>query len=154
MSDVVRMRVKGMTCAHCETSVATALKDAGARDVKVDYRMAEAVFAAPAATDLAPFQEALSRAGYRAGSAEVVEGEASPRPVETSPVNMAPESRLGTLAMVALPVLCCGLPLLVIALLTTGAGAWLAGHGLLLAIPAVSLATAGLVVWRRVRRTS
>ena len=143
-----------MTCAHCETSVATALKDAGARDVKVDYRMAEAIFAAPAATDLAPFQEAISRAGYRAGSAEVVEGEASPHPVETSPVTTAPESRLGTLPMVALPVLCCGLSLLVIALLATGAGTWLAGHGLLLAIPAVGLATAGLVVWWRVRRTS
>src|SRR5712692_1392557 len=99
MSDVVRMRVKRMTCAHCETSVATALKDAGARDVKVDYRSAEAIFTA-AATDLAPFQEALSRAGYRAGSAEVVEGEASPHPGETSPVTTGPESRLGTLAMV------------------------------------------------------
>src|SRR6266852_4001875 len=152
MSDVVRMRVKGMTCAHCETTVATVLKDVGARDVDVDFRRAEATFKAPAGTDLAPYQEALSRAGYRAGSAEVVEGEASPRPVETSPVNMAPESRLGTLAMVALPVLCCGLPVLAAAA-SLGSAAWLAAHGLLLAMPVAVLATA-LLVRRRARRTT
>lgn len=47
---------------------------------------------------------------------------------------------LGTVALVALPVICCGLPLLVVALLATGAGAWLAANGSLLAIAAVVLA--------------
>ncbi len=60
-------------------------------------------------------------------------------------------SWLGTLALVALPVLCCGLPLLALALVATGAGAWLAAHGSLLAIPAVVLA-AGLRIARYARR--
>ena len=153
MSDVVRMHIKGMTCAHCETSVATALKDAGARDVEVDYRRAEAIFIAPAANDLASYQEAVSRAGYRAGSTEVVEREVSPHQAESHPVTGGHEGWLGTAALVALPVLCCGVPLLVAALVATGAGAWLAGHGSLLAIPAVVLAAA-LLVWRRTRRAS
>lgn len=49
---------------------------------------------------------------------------------------------VGTVALVALPVICCGLPLLVAGLLATGAGAWLATNGSLLAIPAVVLAAA------------
>ena len=153
MNDVVRMRVKGMTCAHCETSVATALKHAGARDVKVDYRLAEAIFTAPVASDLGPYQEAVSRAGYRAGSAELVKGEASAHQAESHPGTAEHEGWLGTLALVALPALCCGVPLLAAALVASGAGAWLAAHGSLLAIPAVVLAAA-LLVWRRTRKAS
>lgn len=59
---------------------------------------------------------------------------------------------LGTLALVAVPVVCCGLPLLVAGLIATGAGAWLAVHGYLLAIPAVALA-AGLLAARYIRGT-
>ena len=59
---------------------------------------------------------------------------------------------LGTLALVAVPVVCCGLPLLVAALIATGAGAWLAVHGYLLAIPSVALAAA-LLAARYVRGT-
>lgn len=141
-----------MTCAHCETSVATALKDAGARDVKVDHRRAEATFLAPEAIDLATYQAAVSRAGYGAGSAVVSEGAASPPQAESRPVSAHHDGWLGTAALVALPALCCGLPLLAAALVASGAGAWLATHGSLLAIPAVVLALA-LLVWRRARRT-
>jgi len=57
---------------------------------------------------------------------------------------------VGTVALVALPVICCGLPLLVAGLVATGAGAWLATNGSLLAIPAVVLA-AGLLWVRNLR---
>lgn len=153
MGDVVRMRVKGMTCVHCETSVAAALEDAGARDVNVDHRSAEAVFTAASPTDLAPYEEAIARAGYRAGSAEVGDSEVSPRRVEARPRTIEPEGWLGMLALAALPILCCGLPLLAVALVATGAGAWLAAHGSLLAIPAVVVAAA-LLVSRQRRRPS
>lgn len=56
----------------------------------------------------------------------------------------------GSLALVALPAICCGLPLLVVALLATGAGAWLAANGSLLAIAAMVLAV-GLLSARYVR---
>lgn len=53
---------------------------------------------------------------------------------------------VGTAVLIALPVICCGLPLLVVALLATGAGAWLTANGSLLAVPAVVLAAALLSV--------
>ncbi len=51
--------------------------------------------------------------------------------------------------LVVLPVLCCGLPLLVAALVATGAGTWLAAHGYMVAAPVLGLATAFLV-WKAV----
>lgn len=57
---------------------------------------------------------------------------------------------VGTAVLIALPVICCGLPLLVVALLATGAGAWLAANGSLLAIPAAVVA-AGLLAVRYLR---
>lgn len=150
MSELVRMHIKGMTCAHCEASVATALEAVGAREVKVDHRRAEAVFAAPAATDVTSYREAVSGAGYRAVSEELLSSEAQPVPVQRRPSG-GEMGWIGGLALVALPVLCCGLPLLAIALIATGAGGWLFAHGSLLAVPALGLAV-GLLVWRSARR--
>ena len=152
MSDLVRIHIKGMTCAHCETSVASALEEAGASEVQVDHRRAQAVFTVPMADDLAPYRKALSRAGYQSTAEEVLPAEPHPVPVEAGPAQ-GRESWIGTLALFALPALCCGLPLLIIALISTGAGAWLFTHGSLLAVPALGLA-AGLLVWRGTKRRS
>src|SRR5262249_40513897 len=40
-----RMRIDGMTCAHCERTVEDALGAAGARDARADFRRGEARFA-------------------------------------------------------------------------------------------------------------
>lgn len=138
MSELVRMRIEGMTCATCEASVAGELEKVGARDVHVDHRRSEAVFTAPTASDLGPFRDAVSRAGYRPLSDEV--SAADPR--FDSVQNIRKGGRqgwIGTLALVALPVICCGLPLLVAALVATGAGAWLLAYGSLLAVPVLGL---------------
>lgn len=60
---------------------------------------------------------------------------------------------LGAPAFVILALVCCGGPLLLAALLTTGAGVWLAVHGF--ALGAVALLVVGvLLAWRvRVRMT-
>ena len=150
MSDLVRMQIKGMTCAHCEAIVATALRESGARDVKVDHRRSEAVFSADRVGDLASYREAISRAGYDAASEEVLQAELHSVPIETRRAAER-EGWMGTLALVALPVLCCGLPLLAAALVSTGAGAWLVAHGSLLAVPVLGLAV-GLFIWRSARK--
>ena len=38
------MRIRGMTCDHCERTVAEALTGAGARDVTADWRAGQAQF--------------------------------------------------------------------------------------------------------------
>ena len=60
---------------------------------------------------------------------------------------------LGVTTSMALVALCCGLTLAAAALVVGGATAWLAVHGLLLALPVVVLATA-LLVWRRAKRAA
>ncbi len=60
---------------------------------------------------------------------------------------------LGPLALVALPAICCGLPLMIVALLASGAGAWLAANRSLLAIPAAA-ALAVLLAPGWARRTT
>lgn len=61
---------------------------------------------------------------------------------------------LAALALVALPALCCAGPVLVAALVASSAGAWLAGHGSLLALPAAAVAgAAGFWLWRSWRRS-
>jgi hypothetical protein len=60
---------------------------------------------------------------------------------------------LGPLALVALPAICCGLLLMIVALLASGAGAWLAANRSLLAIPAAG-ALAVLLALGWARRTT
>ncbi len=67
MSSRKRMVVRGMTCDHCETSVARALQSAGATDVEVSYREGEAVFRGG---DDARLAKAVEAAGYRPGAIE------------------------------------------------------------------------------------
>ncbi len=63
------MRIDGMTCAHCEETVAEALTDAGALDVVTDWRAGQARFDATAASD-EQLTSAVEGAGYRVLSIE------------------------------------------------------------------------------------
>ncbi len=113
-------------------------------------RRAQAEFEVDCEADLKPYRRAVSEAGYRVVSEEVVPA----GPAGTSPAQDSRFGRtgwIGTAALVALPVLCCTLPLLVTVLVTTGAGAWLATHGSLLAVPVLGLG-AGLLAWRFAKR--
>ncbi len=150
MSTKVRIGIRGMTCAHCEGTVAAALGQAGAESPRVDHRRAQAEFEVDSAADLTPYRKAVSEAGYRVVSEEVVPaGTAGTWPLEDS--RFGRKEWVGTAALVALPVLCCTLPLLVTVMVTTGAGAWLAAHGSLLAVPVLGLG-AGILAWRLVKR--
>lgn len=71
----LRMRVQGMTCAHCEATVAEALQTAGAREVATDFRRGEASFVAEDRAEPDLFAKAVREAGYKAGAIEVVEAE-------------------------------------------------------------------------------
>ncbi len=57
---------------------------------------------------------------------------------------------VATLSVIAVPAICCALPLLVAALVATGAGPWLALHGHVLAVGVVAV-SAGLVTALLVR---
>jgi copper chaperone CopZ len=70
MSSLKRMVVKGMTCDHCESSVALALESAGAQEIEVSYRKGEAVFRGGEDALLA---NAVREAGYRPGPIESLE---------------------------------------------------------------------------------
>ncbi len=72
-----RMEIGGMTCAHCEQSVALALAGAGAEDIEVSYRKREAVFRGG---DDAALAQAVRQAGYRPGRIELLEPAPPPRP--------------------------------------------------------------------------
>ena len=74
-SNKLRMKIKGMTCDHCEVSVTKALKGAGARDAKADFRREEAVFTVEDGADEAKLAGAIREAGYRPGTIEVLEAE-------------------------------------------------------------------------------
>ncbi len=65
------MRIEGMTCAHCEKTVAEALTGAGARRVVVDWRRGEARFD-PAGTGEVELATAVEAAGYRVRSIQEV----------------------------------------------------------------------------------
>src|SRR3989304_798712 len=71
----LRMKVYGMTCDHCEATIAAALEEAGARDASADYRREEAVFTIEGEVDEARLAEAVRGAGYRPGGIEVLEAE-------------------------------------------------------------------------------
>ena len=70
------MRIQGMTCAHCETTVADALTDAGALEVIADWRAGQAQFD-PAAAGDDQLSAAVEAAGYRVLSIDAVERAAS-----------------------------------------------------------------------------
>jgi mercuric reductase len=75
MSTRKRMVIEGMTCDHCETSVARALERAGAEEIAVSYRKGEALFRGG---DDAQLAGAVRDAGYRPGAIESLE---APPPV-------------------------------------------------------------------------
>ncbi len=74
MSEIERLRidVQGMTCRHCEMSVAEALQEAGAKVLKVDHMAGEALVEVPAGTDAGPLTRAVAAAGYQPGAVEVL----------------------------------------------------------------------------------
>jgi len=80
------MKVKGMTCEHCEVTVVKALESAGAREAKADFRRQEAVFTIEGGVDEAKLAAAIKEAGYRPGTVEVVEAErpAAPERADSS----------------------------------------------------------------------
>ena len=58
------MRIEGMTCAHCETTIAGALGAAGAEDVRASWREGLATFEPGSASD-GRLRAAVETAGYR-----------------------------------------------------------------------------------------
>ena len=58
-----RMQIEGMTCAHCEQTVARLLEEAGAKDPQVDWRRGEATF--EFAGDASTLEGALTSSHYR-----------------------------------------------------------------------------------------
>lgn len=71
-SERLRIDVQGMTCRHCETALADALREAGAKVLRVDYQAGEALVEVPAGTDTRPLAEAVAEAGYRPGAVELI----------------------------------------------------------------------------------
>ena len=71
MSSLQRLPIQGMTCEHCEKTVAGALTLAGASDVRADYRKGEALLDPSGATE-SQLRAALKQVGYRAGTLEPV----------------------------------------------------------------------------------
>ena len=63
------MRIQGMTCTHCEKTVAEALTTAGARRVVADWRRGQAVLDASSASNH-QLSAAVEAAGYRVVSIE------------------------------------------------------------------------------------
>src|SRR5581483_8625074 len=60
----MEIRIEGMTCVHCEKTVAEALTAAGAEKVETGWREGRATFEAPAGSD-AQLKAAVEGAGYR-----------------------------------------------------------------------------------------
>ncbi len=68
----LRIDVQGMTCRHCEIAVSNALREAGAKVLRVDYQAGEALVEVPARTDSESLAQAIRGAGYRPGVVEVL----------------------------------------------------------------------------------
>ncbi len=141
------MPVKGMTCAGCEGKVVDALVRAGARDVRADSRRGQ-VLLDPGDASESRLRDAVEELGYQA---------AGLRPVLPDSEQTAERaSGRWSFLLLLLPAICCGGPLLLIAIASTGAGAWLAANGLVIAsllALAVSLVFLGLWVRRRQARS-
>ena len=69
MSARKRMAIQGMTCDHCERTVAAALERAGAQEIEVSYRAGEAVFRGG---DDGRLAASVREAGYRPGAVEIL----------------------------------------------------------------------------------
>ncbi len=137
------MPIQGMTCADCQAKVTEALVRAGARDVRVDYRLGE-VRLDPAASTEERLRSAVEELGYRAGSLRAVPATEAGRDERSS-------SSWGFLVLL-LPLVCCGGPLLLVAIASSSAGAWLAANRLPVASGValvVALVFAGLWIRRR-----
>lgn len=70
------MRIRGMTCDHCEKTVAEALTDAGALHVSVDWRAGRAQFDAASSRE-EQLSAAVEGAGYHVVSFEALKRTAS-----------------------------------------------------------------------------
>lgn len=64
-----QIRIEGMTCVHCEKTIAEALMAAGAQQVEVNWREGRATLEAADATEV-QLMAAVEQAGYRAASVE------------------------------------------------------------------------------------
>ncbi len=138
------MPVKGMTCADCQAKVTDALVRAGAREVRVNYRLGRVQFD-PGAASEERLRSAVEELGYRTGSLRAV-----PAPTEVGRDERSSAS-WGFLVLL-LPLVCCGGPLLLVAIAASGVGAWLAANRLLVASGVaviVALVFAGLWIRRR-----
>jgi len=138
------MPVKGMTCAGCEGRVVEALVQAGARNVRADHRRGE-VLLDPGDTSESQLRDAVEELGYQAAGLR-------PMPSDREQAPERPSGQWGWLFLL-LPAICCGGPLLLIAIASTGAGAWLAANGLLIAsLLALGVSLVFLSLWAQRRR--
>lgn len=64
-----KMRIEGMTCAHCEQTVESILRAAGAQDAHADWRRGEATVSYDA--DPAALQDAFTASQYRVVDVEI-----------------------------------------------------------------------------------
>ncbi len=129
------MAVRGMICADCERQIADALVGAGARSVQVDFRRAE-VLLDPANRSEAGLRDVVEELGYPTG-------ELRPAPSEKAPAAASHSDSWGFLLFL-LPAVCCGAPLLLAAVVASGAGAWLVANRLM--VGAMLAATIALVL--------
>lgn len=74
MTEHIRLKVKGMTCAHCEQTIERALEQAGATEATADFRRGEATFAWPQGKDPQAAEQAVLEAGYQPEAVEAVTG--------------------------------------------------------------------------------
>ncbi len=67
-----KMNIEGMTCNHCESTVKSALEDAGASEASADFRRGEATFDLPSDVQPEALRDAIREAGYEPGSVEQI----------------------------------------------------------------------------------
>ncbi len=138
------MPVEGMTCADCQAKVAATLVRAGAREVRVNYHLGQ-VQLDPAGATEERLRNAVEELGYRTGTLRSV-------PATTEAGRDERSSGSWGFLVLLLPLVCCGGPLLLVAIAASGAGAWLAANRLLVASGVaviVALVFAGLWIRRR-----
>jgi len=83
MSSRQRLPIEGMTCEHCERTVAAALTGAGATNVQVNHRKGEAVLETGGANE-DRLTSAVREAGYRPGRLRPLPDESDRPPVPRS----------------------------------------------------------------------
>ncbi|AQQ55402.1 mercury(II) reductase [Planococcus lenghuensis] len=70
----IKLEVQGMTCTDCENHVTNALESKGAENAQANFRRGQATFTIEE-DRLKDAKQAVDKAGYVAGEAEVVSGE-------------------------------------------------------------------------------